>query len=112
MKERTPEEVIHELQVHQIELEMQNEELRKAQLALEESRQRYADLYDFAPVGYFTFTPEALIKEVNLTGATLLGMARQKLINRRFRWFIAPSDFDLWDHHFLSVLQQGEEADL
>jgi len=99
-KGQTPDQILHELQVHQIELEMQNEELRKAQLALEESRQRYADLYDFAPVGYFTFTPEALIKNVNLTGATLLGMARQKLVNRRFRSFIALSDFDLWDYHF------------
>ncbi len=109
IQERTPEEVIRELQVYQIELEMQNEELRKAQLALEESRQRYANLYDFAPVGYFTFTREALIKEMNLAGATLLGVVRQKLNNRRFRWHVAPSDFDLWDRHFLSVLQQGEK---
>jgi PAS domain S-box-containing protein len=109
IEKRTPEKFLQELQVHQIELEMQNEELRKAQLALEESRQRCADLYDFAPVGYFTFNQEALIKEVNLIGATLLGVDRQKLINRRFRGFIAPSDFDLWDHHFLSVLQQGEK---
>ena len=109
MKEKTPEELLQELQVHQIELEMQNEELRKSQLSLEESRQRFADLYDFAPVGYFTFTPDALIKEVNLTGATLLGVARQKLVNHRIRRFIAPSDFDLWDQHFLSVLHEGEK---
>ena len=112
MKAGTLGGVNHELQVHQIELEMQNEELRKAQLDLEESRQRYADLYDFAPVGYFTFTPEALIKEVNLTGATLLEMDRQRLINSRFRRFVAPSDFDQWDQHFLSVLRAGREADL
>ena len=108
MQEKTLEKVIHELRVHQIELEMQNEELRKSQLALEESRKRYADLYDFAPVGYFTFTQETLIKEANLSGATLLGVARQKLMNGRFRRFVAPSDFDLWDRHFLSVLQQDE----
>ena len=109
MKEKKSEELLQELQVHQIELEMQNEELRKAQLALEESGQRYADLYDFAPVGYFSFTPEALIKEVNLTGATLLGVARQKLINVRFRRIVAAKDQDRWDQHFLSVLQQEEK---
>ena len=108
MQEKPPEKIIHELQVHQIELEMQNEELRKAQLALEESRERYADLYDFAPVGYFTINQEALIKEVNLTGATLLGVVRQELTNSRFRRFVAPADFDLWDRHFLSVFQQDE----
>jgi len=108
LKERTSEEFLQELRVHQIELEMQNEELRKAQLALEESRQRYADLYDFAPVGYFTFTSEALIKEANLTAAALLGITRQKLINVRFRRMVAAKDQDRWDQHFLKVLQQGE----
>ena len=105
MKEKTPEELVYELQVHQIELEMQNEELRRAQLALEESRGKYVDLYDFAPVGYFTFTPKGLIAEVNLTGAALLGVVRQKLINGRFRKFVAPQGQDLWDRHILSVLQ-------
>jgi chemotaxis family two-component system sensor kinase Cph1 len=84
---------------------MQNEELRRAQLALEESRGKYVDLYDFAPVGYFTFTPKGLIAEVNLTGAALLGVVRQKLINGRFRKFVAPQGQDLWDRHILSVLQ-------
>ncbi len=107
MKEKSPEKLLHELQVHQIELEMQNEELCRAQFDLLESRQRFADLYDFAPVGYFTFSHESLIKEVNLTGATFLGVARQKLINKRFRPFIAPSDLDTWDQHFVSVLWEG-----
>jgi len=109
MPGKTPEEVIHELQVHQIELEMQNEELRNTQLALEESRQRYSDLYHFAPVGYFTITPEALIKEVNLAGSALLGVTRQKLINARFRRIVTAKDQNLWDQHFLSVLQEEKK---
>ena len=107
VKEKDPEELLHELQVHQIELEMQNEELRRTQLDMEESRDRYADLYDFAPIGYFTFTREALIKEVNLTGSVLLGQDRQKLINARFRRMVAIKEQDRWDQHFLSVFQQG-----
>ncbi len=109
MKVGTPEELLYELKVHQIELEMQNEELRRAQVALEQSRQRYSDLYHFAPVGYFTFTPEALIKEVNLTGSVLIGLARQKLINTRFRRIVTAKDQDLWDQHFLRVLREGEK---
>ncbi|MCJ7833742.1 MAG: sensor domain-containing diguanylate cyclase [Deltaproteobacteria bacterium] len=107
-KEKESEKLLHELQVHQIELEMQNDELRTIQLAQEESRDKYLDLYDFAPVGYVTFTPEALIQEINLTGAALLGMDRQKLINSRFRRMVAGKDQDRWGQHFLSVLQQGE----
>jgi PAS domain S-box-containing protein len=101
---KTPEELIHELRVHQIELEMMNEELRKANLAAEAARDRYADLYDFAPVGYFTFTRDGTISEVNLTGASMLGIERRKLINCRFRKFISPEYLDLWDSHFMSVL--------
>ena len=65
--------LIHELRVHQIELEMQNEELRQAQDQLAESRDKYADLYDFAPVGYLTLDERGLIVEANLTAATHAG---------------------------------------
>ncbi|RJQ41081.1 MAG: PAS domain S-box protein [Nitrospiraceae bacterium] len=98
--------LIHELRVYQVELEMQNEELRNAQLALEETNEKYISLYDFAPVGYITITHEALIKEVNLTGAALLGIERQKLINARFRQFVAPEDLDKWDSFFVNVFSQ------
>ncbi|MBI4764186.1 MAG: PAS domain S-box protein, partial [Deltaproteobacteria bacterium] len=109
IEEKTLEEIIHKFRVHQIELEIQNEGLRKAQNALEASRQKYENYYDVALMGYFTLTRGALIKEASLTSATLLGVARQKLINCQFRWFIANSDLDLWDRHFLSVSRQGEK---
>ena len=109
LAEQTPAKLIHELQVHQIELEMQAEELRKSHLALEESRDKFLDLYDFAPTGYLTLTDKALITEVNLTGATLLGVVRSKLIHTRFRKFIVQNDFESWDRYFAEVLNLGEK---
>ncbi len=95
---RTAEELLHELQVHQIELEMQNDELRRAHAALEESRDRYMDLYDFAPVGYLLLTSDGLIIEINLTATKLLRENRRKLLNRhrRFAAFVVPADADRW----------------
>jgi PAS domain S-box-containing protein len=84
--------LIHELEVYQIELEMQNLELRTAQLASEASRQRYADLYDFAPVGYFTFDRDGLVLEANLTGAGQLNRERSRIIKRPFIVFLPPED--------------------
>ena len=75
------EEILYELQVYQIELEMQSEELHRAQLKIEESRDRYTNFYDLAPVGYITLSHEALIDEINLTGAALLGTERGKLMH-------------------------------
>ncbi len=79
-REKDVKKLIHELQVHQVELEMQNHELRRAQEEIEESRSKYSDLYDFAPVGYFTFSQTGEIVEVNLTGASLLGLDRSLLL--------------------------------
>ncbi len=107
---RPTEELLHELQVHQIELEMQNEALRQAQVELEESRDRYVDLYEFAPVGYLTLTAGGLIAGVNLTGATLLGVERRALIDRRFVSLVAHEDSDSWYRHFLRALRQGERT--
>lgn len=100
-------ELLHELRVHRIELEMQNEALRQSQVELEKSRDRYVELYDFAPVGYITLNHEGMIDEINLTAAALLKIERSKLSKRRFASFIAPPDRDRWYRHFLSVLKSG-----
>jgi len=107
--ERTPEELLHELQVHQVELEMQNEELRRAHAALEESHDRYMDLYDFAPVGYLLLTQDGLIEEINLTASKLLGESRRELLNhhRSFATFVIPADADRWYLFFSTIMKRN-----
>ena len=84
--------LLHELQVHQIELEIQNEELVDAQQTLEETLEQYTELYDFAPVGYFTVEHDGTIRRVNLAGARLLGAERSALVNGRLQFFVAHKD--------------------
>lgn|GEM_PF-2000191 len=81
--------LVHELQVHQIELELQNQELQKSRAQLEAWLEQYTDLYDFAPVGYFTLNSNGDILQVNLTGAHLLNVDRSQLLNRRFGLFVS-----------------------
>jgi PAS domain S-box-containing protein len=100
--------LIHELRVHQIELEMQNEELRNVQTQLEESRMRYAELYDFAPLGYFTFDERGRIIEVNLTGAKLLGMERGNLINIPFVTIVVESGWKGFFSHLKKIFDTNE----
>jgi PAS domain S-box-containing protein len=100
--------LLHELQVHQVELKMQNDELRQTQIAMEESRDRYVDLYDFAPIGYLTLSPEGMISELNLTAADMLGVVRKQLVSRRFSQFVVKNDRDRWYRHFMSVLQHSQ----
>ncbi|RQW82143.1 MAG: PAS domain-containing sensor histidine kinase, partial [Geobacter sp.] len=76
--------LVHDLQVHQIELEMQNEDLRRSEEELKASRDRYSLLYDFAPMGYFTLDRDEVIQAVNLTGAALLGRERSRMVKRPF----------------------------
>ncbi|GFE60643.1 sigma-54-dependent Fis family transcriptional regulator [Geobacter sp. AOG2] len=97
----------HELEVHQIELEMQNAELRDAQNELELSRDKYAELYDYAPVGYFTFDTHGTILEVNLTGAQLLGVERQQLTNMPFTGFISDvNEREIFSNHLALVMRR------
>ncbi len=76
---------------------------------IEESKNRYIKLYDFAPVGYFTFTHDGLIREVNLTGGVLLGLGRQELVKSEFWSFVVPENLELWAHHISSVLNHRDE---
>ena len=89
-------QLIQELRVHQVELEMQNEELRRAHHSLDEARARYFQMYDLAPVGYLTIDRHGAILEANLTVATLLGRARKSLIGQPFTSFILPEDQDIY----------------
>ncbi|MDW7772180.1 MAG: ATP-binding protein [Desulfobulbaceae bacterium] len=91
---RDKEELIHELGTYQIELEMQNEELRRTQEDLRDSRRRLADLFDFAPVGYFILDPKGIITSVNLTGASMLGWSGNDLPQKPFALFVARKDRD------------------
>jgi PAS domain S-box-containing protein len=102
---RSAEELLHELQVHQSELEMQNEELRRVQVELEESRDHFMDFYDFAPVGYITLTNKGIISEINFTGSALLGAERNKLIHRRFSPFVVTEDRDRWHMCLVNVFK-------
>ncbi len=106
---RSESELMHELQVHQIELEMQNEELRRAQQIIEESRDRYVDLYDFAPVGYLTLNRSAIIVEANLVGAELFGLPRKHLLNRSFSSLVSQPDRENWTRRFMNAMNQGEK---
>jgi PAS domain S-box-containing protein len=97
--------LIEDLQIHQIELEMQNEELRQVQMDLEAARDKYTDLYDFAPVGYFSISDKGLILDANLMGATMLGMEKGNLTGRRFSQFITKDDQDVFYLHRQKLLE-------
>jgi PAS domain S-box-containing protein len=100
--------MLHELRVHQIQLEMQNEELRRTQEELKASRTRYFDLYDLAPVGYCTACEQGHILEANLTAATLLGLARTALVKQPIARFILKEDQDIFHRHRTQLLETGE----
>jgi len=101
-------EKLHELLVHQIELEMQNDELRRTRTELEDARARYQDLYDLAPVGYCTLSEAGLIRETNLTAARLLGVNRSALIGRPFSRLIVKENQDVHYLHRRRLIETGQ----
>jgi PAS domain S-box-containing protein len=103
----SPEEgqrVIHELQVHQIELEMQNEELERARREAEEAHEKYRALYDFAPVGYFSLEKGGKILELNLTGSLLIGRPRVHIVGRRIQSFLTQESIPVFNAFVMKVL--------
>jgi PAS domain S-box-containing protein len=101
--------LVHELDTYRIELELQNEDLRNTQQELEKSRSRYNDLYDFAPVAYLSVSAAGMIREANLTAASLLGVKRGHLLNLPFSSFIAYDDQDVFYLHRKKLLETGEK---
>ena len=100
--------LFHKLRVHQIELEMQNEELRRAQEELETARARYFELYELAPVGYFVLNEEGLILEANLRAATMFGTPRGELLKSPLTSWIFPADQDIYYRHRNELFRTGE----
>jgi PAS domain S-box-containing protein len=101
-------EMLHEIDVQQIELEMQNEELIAAQAELDSSRARFIDLYDLAPAGYCTLSDKGLILEINLTAATMLGVPRSALVKQSISRFILKDDQDIYFRHSKRLFETGE----
>lgn len=101
---RDTQELIEDLHVHQIEMEMKNEELRRAHEELEKAKGIYADLYKFAPVGYLTLDQNNLIFRINLAAAKLLGIERRRLLGSRFSRFISPDSVDFFYQHVRQCL--------
>jgi PAS domain S-box-containing protein len=104
--------LIHELEVHQVELELQNEELKRSQSELEESRKKYFDLYDLAPVGYVTLNRQGIIREINLAGAELLGRNRARLKGNPFERFVARSSRNEFQSFCRRLFAGGGRQDL
>ena len=99
-------EVLHELRVHQTELALQNEELRRTQTELQESRDLYFDLYDLAPAGYLSCDEHGIIKQANLTVVAMLGISRSSLLGSSLARYVTKEHQDIFFHHRQAVLQQ------
>jgi two-component system, NarL family, sensor histidine kinase UhpB len=103
--------LVHELEVHKVELEIQNAQLRESQLAAEESKERYRQLYESAPIGYLTLDSNGAIVESNLAVSRLLRIPRSRLIGQKLSSFVAPRHQDRW-HLERRALEHGERRSL
>ena len=101
-------DVVHELRVHQVELELQNEELRRTGLELDAERAKYFDLFDLAPVGYLTLTDKNIIGDANLTATRLLGAERRQLVGRPLSNFVLAADQETYYRHHTLLARTGE----
>lgn len=110
-QESDTKKLLHELQVHQIELEMQNEELQEAYQTAEKALEKYTMLYDFAPTAYFTLDRDSMICEVNFTGSELLGEKRFALSGANFRLFVSEESKPVFDKFFKKIYSgNGKES--
>ncbi|HMF33453.1 MAG TPA: PAS domain-containing protein, partial [Candidatus Lokiarchaeia archaeon] len=101
------ERLIHELQVQQVHLELQNEELRRTQQDLELIHEKYVDLYDFAPVGFFTLDSQSVILDANLTGTAFLGLDKNQIINQPLTRFILPEDEGVFSRCYQNLFESS-----
>lgn len=106
--DKSPTEILmNELLIHKVELEVQIDELKRANLAMEESRDRYLDLYDRSPVGFITVNRDGLMTELNLRASDLLGIDRFNMLQDRFTNHVAMHDMDKWNLSFLRLMEQN-----
>ncbi|MFA6135732.1 MAG: PAS domain-containing protein, partial [Phycisphaerae bacterium] len=103
--------LLHELQVHQVELEMQNEELQQVRKEIEVVLEQYSDLYEFAPVGYLTLGRDGTIREANLMAASLLGVPRAQVVKKPLGNFMVPADRPRFDDFLQQVFARGERPE-
>ena len=101
------EKALHEVEVYQVELEMQNEQLRQTQADLEIAQRRYYDYFEFAPVGYLTMDQSGRITEINLSGSVMLGGEKTKLLGRGFLGLVAPRDQGTFNAHLRETIKTG-----
>lgn len=112
MEAKPAETMLHELLVHKFELEMQIEELKRTHAELEETRDRYLDYYESAPVGYLAVDREGRITESNLTGSALLGVERAAQVGQHLAHFVSPRDQDRWHRMFMNMMDHPEVEQL
>lgn len=99
--------LLNELLIHKVELEVQLEELKRSNVAMEEARDRYLDLFESSPVGYLTITRAGLVSQLNMTAAGLLGLDRLHVSDCRFWNLVAPKDQERWHRLFLNIMEDS-----